>query len=150
MAVAFQRRPLRQYIAQGLAHLTIDIIRKSTQVDADRHEHEITGHPHGNQEEDQQDQNQQDQGEQNPQGQQDPEEGEEPPEEDEKEGEQPQEEDPQPEEGQPQPGPGGATTAAGEMTPEEAERLLDAIQEDPGDVNRRRAPATGRRPRKDW
>ncbi len=64
-------------------------------------------------------------------------------------GEQPgQEEDPQEEnsqegqaEGQPQPG---------EMTPEEAERLLSAIREDPGEVNRQRVPATGKRPRKDW
>lgn len=38
----------------------------------------------------------------------------------------------------------------GEMTPEEAERLLDAIDEDPGDVNRRPAPASGRRPRRPW
>ena len=38
----------------------------------------------------------------------------------------------------------------GEMTPEEAERLLNAIREDPGDVNRKRAPATGKRPRKKW
>ena len=57
-----------------------------------------------------------------------------------------QDQPPQPEEGdqeQPQPQQGG-------MTPEEAQRLLDAIQEDPGDVNRRQAPATGRRPRKKW
>ena len=38
----------------------------------------------------------------------------------------------------------------GEMTPQEAERLLNAIREDPGEVNRKRAPATGKRPRKDW
>jgi hypothetical protein len=36
------------------------------------------------------------------------------------------------------------------MTPEEAERLLDAIDEDPQDVERRRAPATGPRPRRPW
>jgi hypothetical protein len=36
------------------------------------------------------------------------------------------------------------------MTEEEAQRLLDAVDEDPGDVNRRRAPATGRRPRNPW
>jgi hypothetical protein len=36
------------------------------------------------------------------------------------------------------------------MTPEEAERLLDALREDPGDVNRKRAATTGNRPRKDW
>jgi hypothetical protein len=36
------------------------------------------------------------------------------------------------------------------MTPEEAEQLLNAIREDPGDVNRKRASATGKRPRKDW
>ena len=119
-------------------------------------EQEQQGEGDESQEEEQQDQNQQDQGAQNPQDQQDPEQGEEPPQEEEQagqqpqQGEQPQEEEPQQEEGQPQPEPGGATTAVGEMTPEEAERLLDAIQEDPGDVNRRRAPATGRRPRKDW
>ena len=36
----------------------------------------------------------------------------------------------------------------GQMTPEEAQRLLDAIEEDPEDVERRRLPATGRRPGK--
>ncbi len=46
-------------------------------------------------------------------------------------------------EGQPQPQPG-------EMTPEEAERLLEAIREDPDDVNRKRLPALGKRPRKKW
>lgn len=38
----------------------------------------------------------------------------------------------------------------GDMTPEEAERLLDAIEEDPEDVNRKRISARGRRPRKPW
>jgi tetratricopeptide (TPR) repeat protein len=38
----------------------------------------------------------------------------------------------------------------GQMTQEEAERLLDAVNEDPGDVDRRRAPATGRRPIRPW
>jgi hypothetical protein len=36
------------------------------------------------------------------------------------------------------------------MTPEEAQRVLDAIDEDPEDVDRRRAPATGRRPQRPW
>jgi hypothetical protein len=36
------------------------------------------------------------------------------------------------------------------MTREEAQRLLDAIQEDPDDVNRKPASARGRRPRKAW
>ena len=45
--------------------------------------------------------------------------------------------------GEPQPAPG-------EMTREEAERLLQAVQEDPDDVNRRQAPLRGRRPRKPW
>jgi len=38
----------------------------------------------------------------------------------------------------------------GQMTPEEAERILDAIDEDPEDVDRRRAAATGPRPRRPW
>lgn len=50
---------------------------------------------------------------------------------------------PQQGEGEPQPQPG-------EMTQEEAERLLDAIDEDPEDVNRKRASARGRRPKKPW
>ena len=45
--------------------------------------------------------------------------------------------------GQPQQG-------LGEMNQEEAERLLQAVQEDPGEVNRRGAPLRGRRPRKPW
>ena len=36
------------------------------------------------------------------------------------------------------------------MTEEEAERLLDAIEEDPEDVNRRPTSARGRLPRKPW
>ncbi len=60
-----------------------------------------------------------------------------------------QEQDQQPQEGQgesegePQPQPG-------EMSQEEAERLLDAIEEDPDDVNRKRISARGRLPRKPW
>jgi len=38
----------------------------------------------------------------------------------------------------------------GQMTPEEAERLLQAVQENPDSVNRQRAPATGVRPRRPW
>ena len=37
-----------------------------------------------------------------------------------------------------------------QMTPEQAERLLQAITEDPGEVNRKAAQARGPRPRKDW
>ena len=59
------------------------------------------------------------------------------------EGQNQPEQEPGDEAGQSQPQPG-------EMTPEEAERLLNAIQEDPGDVNRNRAPVTGKRLRKDW
>ncbi len=40
--------------------------------------------------------------------------------------------------------------ADGRMTPEEAERLLGAIAEDPDEVNRQRAPVRGRIPRKPW
>jgi hypothetical protein len=36
------------------------------------------------------------------------------------------------------------------MTQEEAERLLQGVQEDPGEVNRRQAPLRGRRPSKPW
>jgi hypothetical protein len=37
------------------------------------------------------------------------------------------------------------------MSREEAERLLQAIQEDPGEIQRKRAQrAARRRPRKDW
>ena len=40
--------------------------------------------------------------------------------------------------------------APGQMTAEEAERLLQGVQEDPGEVNRRQAPLRGRRPSKPW
>ncbi len=36
------------------------------------------------------------------------------------------------------------------MTPEQAERLLQAVTEDPGEVDRKAAQPRGRRPRKDW
>ncbi len=58
-----------------------------------------------------------------------------------------QESPPEPEEA-PQPEP---QEAPGRMSPEEAERLLQAIQEDPSEVNRRPPAASrGRRPRKAW
>lgn len=67
--------------------------------------------------------------------------------EEDEEGDEPQDQQPpegqQPEDGEPQPQPG-------EMTQQEAERLLDAIEEDPGDVNRKRVSARGRRPKKPW
>lgn len=94
-------------------------------------------------EEDQQNQQQQSQGEEDqseqetPQDQQNPQ-------------EQPQEGEPSPQDQEPQEGEGEAQPQPGQMTPEEAQRLLEALQEDPGDVNRRRVAATGRRPRKDW
>ena len=62
---------------------------------------------------------------------------------DQQEPDQPQDQEEQEGQGTPQPEPG-------QMTREEAERLLDAIDEDPDDVDRRRAPATGRRPRRPW
>ena len=77
----------------------------------------------------------QDQGEPENQPEGDPQQGEAPPQEQEQQQQEGQSET------QPQPG---------AMTPEEAERLLDAIREDPGDVNRKRVPSTGRRPRKVW
>ncbi|WP_420438572.1 tetratricopeptide repeat protein [Candidatus Palauibacter sp.] len=92
----------------------------------------------GEQNEDpQQDQQDQDQPEQDPnqdpQGQPNPEPD---PERDPEESESP------PQEGTPPPG---------EMTREEAERLLDAIQEDQDEVNRQpRTPTRGTRPRRDW
>ncbi len=52
-------------------------------------------------------------------------------------------EEKQPESQQPEPAPG-------EMTQEEAERLLQGVQEDPDEVNRRQAPLRGRRPSKPW
>ena len=47
-------------------------------------------------------------------------------------------------------GEGQAAEAPGRMTPEQAERLMQAIDEDPGEVNRKAAQVRGRRPRKDW
>ena len=81
------------------------------------------------------------------------------------EGQRPEGQDPRQEESNPRESPQGADPSSGEeeqeaqerpqprpgeMTPEEAERLLNAIREDLGDVNRRRVPSTGKRPRKDW
>ncbi|MCY3809736.1 MAG: tetratricopeptide repeat protein [Gemmatimonadetes bacterium] len=37
-----------------------------------------------------------------------------------------------------------------EMTPEQAARLLQAVTEDPGEVNRKAAQPAGRNPRKEW
>ena len=89
--------------------------------------------------EDQQNQDQQGEGDQDQQDQESPQSQDEgtPPE---NEGEDPESDGG---ESPPQPQPG-------EMTPEEAERLLEAIREDPDDVNRKRLPALGKRPRKKW
>lgn len=38
----------------------------------------------------------------------------------------------------------------GQMSPEEAERLLEAVDEDPDEVNRARAPVTAPRPTRPW
>ncbi|MYA34515.1 MAG: tetratricopeptide repeat protein [Gemmatimonadales bacterium] len=58
-----------------------------------------------------------------------------------------QEPEPNPDESEPQEG----TPPPGEMTREEAERLLDAIREDQDEVNRQpRTPTRGTRPRRDW
>lgn len=45
---------------------------------------------------------------------------------------------------------GDAQGQQGQMTPEEARRLLDALDEDPDAVDRQRAPARERRPGKPW
>ncbi len=88
----------------------------------------------GDQNEDQESQG----GEENPEPQdpnEDPSQG--PPEE-----ESPEEDQPEPDR-QPEPEPG-------EMTRDEAERLLQGVQEDPDEVNRRQAPLRGRLPSKPW
>ena len=60
-----------------------------------------------------------------------------------------QDPDQEPDESEPQPQ--DAPPPPGQMTREEAERLLDAIQEDQDEVNRQpRTPARGTRPRRDW
>ncbi len=102
------------------------------------------------QQEEQESENQQAQGQQDPQNQDPPQpQGDQPPEDEPDEGDQPEGGEPdtgeEPQEGQDDP-----QSRPGEMTPEEAEQLLNAIREDPGDVNRKRAPAAGKRPRKDW
>jgi Ca-activated chloride channel homolog len=86
------------------------------------------------QNQDQQNQDQQNQDQQN-QDQQNPD----------QQGEQPQPDQQDPQEGQGEPRP-----QDGRMTPQEAQRLLDAIDEDPGDVNRKPAAVRGRKPRKVW
>ena len=95
------------------------------------------------------------QGEQPPGGQEDeqesdPSEGQQ----DGQDGPQPQPRDGQGEEDsseqQEQSGDGQANQPPPQMTPEQAERLLQAITEDPGEVNRKAAQVRGRRPRKDW
>ncbi len=86
------------------------------------------------------DANQQDEEQEN----QDREQSQEPQDQEEDQDETDQEQDQQPEPGQ-QPEP-----APGEMTEEEAERLLQGVREDPGEVNRRQPPLRGRRPSKPW
>jgi chemotaxis protein histidine kinase CheA len=102
----------------------------------------------GDQNQDSQDQ--QSGGQQDPQNQESPENQDQESERGEGE-DQPQEGQPQTQEGQESPEEEQeAQPQPGEMTPEEAEQLLNAIREDPGDVNRKRAPTTGKRPRKRW
>jgi tetratricopeptide (TPR) repeat protein len=98
----------------------------------------------GDSEEDQEEQDQQQDQEQDQQQQQ-PGEGNEQDQQDEQQGQQDQEQDQQDQQpqGEPEPRPG-------EMSQEEAERLLAAVDEDPGDVNRKPLNARGRRPKKPW
>lgn len=109
-----------------------------------------------NQEGDEQNQDQQGEGGGQDQQPQSGEEGEQ--ENDPSEGEDGQQQ-PQPQDGQPdgesppqdqQDGEGQSEMPPPQMTPEQAERLLQAITEDPGEVNRKAAQPRGRRPRKDW
>ena len=81
-------------------------------------------------------------GEQNPEEQQDRNQPEQNP------GDQP---DPEQNPDAAEPPPEGGSPPPGEMTREEAERLLGAIQEDQDEVNRKpRTAARGTRPRRDW
>ena len=109
----------------------------------------------------QQEQPQQGDGENDQEDQEDQEqnEGQPPPEEGEREQDQtepnPEEQNPQqnpePNPDDTEPPPEGGPPPPGEMTREEAERLLDAIREDQDEVNRQpRVPARGTRPRRDW
>ena len=97
--------------------------------------------------EDQQDQSQQNQGQQDQEGDQEQEQNQgQPPDEpgdDEQQGQPDAGDEPQEGEGQPQRQPG-------EMTQEEAEQLLDAVEENPEDVNRKATSTRGRRPKKPW
>ena len=56
----------------------------------------------------------------------------------------------QPEEQEPQAGEGDPRQEPGQMTLQEAQRLLEAVEENPEDVDRKRVPATGRHPLKAW
>ena len=102
--------------------------------------------------ENQQDQNQDDQDDQdqeNQDQQQPPPQGDEQQDEQENQQDQPPPESDEPQDEQEQEQP--AQPPPGQMTPEEAERLLQAIQEDPDEVDRPpRADSLGRRPRKNW
>ena len=94
--------------------------------------------------ENQQDQNQDDRNQENQDQQQPPPEGDAEQDEEQEQDQPPPESDEQEREQPAQPPPG-------QMTPEEAERLLQAIQEDPDEVDRPpRADSLGRRPRKNW
>ncbi len=113
------------------------------------------------QDQDQQDQDQNqednpDQGNPDPNQEGSPQDGEDSPEDDEQGGNQPQ--DPGDQDGQGEPDEGEAEGSQGgeqplppgQMSREEAERLLQALEEDPGDVDRQAGEPRGRRPRKDW
>jgi Ca-activated chloride channel family protein len=107
------------------------------------------------QNQDQQNQDQQNQDQQQP-GSEQPQEGPQQQQQQEPEGQDQQQD--QQDQGQPPPSDAGQEQQGepqpqpqpGEMTQEEAERLLDAIEEDPDEVDRRRAATPGRRPRKPW
>ncbi len=92
------------------------------------------------------DASQEDEDQENQDGEQNQEPQDQEPNQDEEDPEQDPDDDPeeeQPESGQPEPRPG-------DMTQEEAERLLEGVREDPSEVNRRQPPLRGRRPSKPW
>ncbi len=95
-------------------------------------------------------QEQDEENDQQEQNQENPQQQDQPPNQDPSDEQQNQEEQDQNDPGEAPPQEGDPQPQEGEMTQEEAERLLDAIDEDPEDVNRKRASARGRRPKKPW
>ncbi len=140
---ALRTDPTHAGAKHNLEHVLLQM-QEQEQQDQEQQSEDQSEDDQEYEEDDQSGEGQQSEGEQPPQDNQEPEEDDQS-QEDGNEGGDPQNDQNESEQQQSQPESGN-----GQMTREEAERLLQAIQEDPDEVDRQHRAVRGSRPRRDW